>query len=723
MQYMRMILFMMLTFSVSMKSTLAEVAQIHFGTTHTPHEGLTITWSNSGDQDYIQWGYTAELETGNFPASRRTFASKVLFDYTFPTLLSDTVIYYSIYDSMLDTWSDTLTFRTAAMSGESFSFKAMGDSQTDPWAWHDISAVTRPSDFTLFTGDIVETGGNETEWDYWFGEGKEFLEKNLFYSALGNHELEEDPDASFYQNLLTLPVNPFNSELYYSFNYRNAVFICLNSSDAWNTDQYDWLINTLEENRDVPWKIVFFHIPFYTSPVHEGEMDNFFDTWWKAFDDYGVDLIFNGHTHNYQRSVPLNRNYSIDSPAESYGSQPMQGRCQIVTGGAGAHSHGEGTGWFIDTTFAGLHYIRAEVFSNRIVLQVFDTNNVQMDSLSLRKDFHPQIEASSLSVCEGESVTLTGTGADSFSWDNGVINGVPFSPTETSTYTLTASSDGGLSEVLTIEIKVNPKNYFSESYSICQNDSLYWHGTYYHISGTYYDSFQNIWGCDSIYALNLTVNPVFAEDEEIQICAGDSLYWHGHYYRAAGTYYDNYRNIWGCDSIVILNLTVLPSPDKPVISGETEVTAGQMHLYAAAQNDSLNNTWTVENGEISSASDYEIEIHWPEPGTGYVYLTSMDQQGCSNEGQLLVNISKDANLVMTDPSGYPIQIFPNPVKDILTVKYPEVFSLEIYTVSGVKMLVSQHTQTDISQLLPGMYILQLRDREHRLLITSKLLIE
>ncbi len=69
--------------------------------------------------------------------------------------------------------------------------------------------------------------------------------------------------------MFTLP----GEETYYSFNYGNAVFICLNTEDSDNTAQYNWLLSKLEENKDQTWKIVFFHRPFYTSPSHVGEMD------------------------------------------------------------------------------------------------------------------------------------------------------------------------------------------------------------------------------------------------------------------------------------------------------------------------------------------------------------------------------------------------------------------------------------------------------------------
>lgn len=774
MKYKGLILFVIVLSIQSTNLTHAEVSQIHFGSTNTPHEGVTITWTNYGEQDHIQWGYTSSLEMGNYPGSRRTFASKVLFDYTFPILLSDTLIYYSIYDSNLDSWTETRTFRTASLNRESFTFKTMSDSQTDYNEWHDISSVTQPSDFTLYGGDIVNVGGDEAKWDHWFDGGEEFLESNLFYSALGNHELWEDPDAIFFQNLLTLPVNPYNSELYYSFNYKNAVFICLNSNDAWSTDQYNWLLNTLEENKDVPWKIVWFHIPFYTSPTHTGEMDYFFDTWWKAFDDYGVDLIFNGHTHNYQRTVPINRYYSVDSPAESYGSLPMQGRCQIVTGGAGSWSYGEGTGWFIETTYDGLHYVKSEVFENHIDIKAYNINNELIDNFSLVKDFNPAIQASAHSVCDGEPVTLTGTGADTYSWDHGVVNGEPFYPAETTTYTLTASSTDGLSKVLSVEIKVNPKYYYSESQTICGDDSLFWRGKYYHASGTYYDVLQNVYGCDSIYSLHLTVNSTDVQTQETEACEGESVWWRGDYYALPGTYYDTeetaigcnntyeliltynpaysfnesislcdgerinwqgesyseagtYHNefttLAGCDSSYHLTVQVLPSIPEYEISGKTEVSPGETSLYNIPENTDYDNTWSVLNGEIIAQSEKFIEIHWPEIGTGYIFSYTQNDGGCSNESELNVTIGDAlANRNLYNPE-QEIRIFPNPARDILTIDYPEAFTLEIYAVSGVKMLVSQRAQTDISQLLPGLYILRIRNEENRLLSTSKLIVE
>ncbi|MEE3999340.1 proprotein convertase P-domain-containing protein, partial [Tenacibaculum sp. FZY0031] len=64
--------------------------------------------------------------------------------------------------------------------------------------------------------------------------------------------------------------------------------------------------------------------------------------------------------------------------------------------------------------------------------------------------------ASATTVCAGESVTLTGGGADSYVWDNGVNDGVSFVPTATTTYTVTGTDANGCENTAQVTITVNP---------------------------------------------------------------------------------------------------------------------------------------------------------------------------------------------------------------------------------------------------------------------------
>jgi hypothetical protein len=116
-------------------------------------------------------------------------------------------------------------------------------------------------------------------------------------------------------------------------------------------------------------------------------MDAYLDTWWKAFDDYGVNLIFNGHTHNYQRTVPINRNVSTNSEVASYGSGEGMKRCQIVAGNAGApESNPASSGfWWLEHSVKGGHFVDVQVNGDQLSLKAMYADHTVFDELTLNK--------------------------------------------------------------------------------------------------------------------------------------------------------------------------------------------------------------------------------------------------------------------------------------------------------------------------------------------------
>ena len=98
-----------------------------------------------------------------------------------------------------------------------------------------------------------------------------------------------------------------------------------------------------------------------------------------------------------------------------------------------------------------------------------------------------------------------------------------------------------------------------ESDTICADEAYLWHGMQLVQSGDYTDTLQNIEGCDSICILHLTVNPTYAFHESDTICQGESYTWRERTLTKTGTYRDTLQTIEGCDSILVLQLTVNPS--------------------------------------------------------------------------------------------------------------------------------------------------------------------
>ena len=149
------------------------------------------------------------------------------------------------------------------------------------------------------------------------------------YTVLGDGETggpDPAPDSPMpYLNIFTLPTNaesgglPSGTEQYYSFNYANVHIVSLDSQlsardESNRAAMLQWLKDDLMANAE-DWTIVIFHHPPYTKGSHDsdkilGGIDQpIFDMreeFTPVFDDYGVDLVYSGHSHIYERSYYIN---------------------------------------------------------------------------------------------------------------------------------------------------------------------------------------------------------------------------------------------------------------------------------------------------------------------------------------------------------------------------------------------------------------------------------
>jgi len=106
-------------------------------------------------------------------------------------------------------------------------------------------------------------------------------------------------------------------------------------------------------------------------------------------------------------------------------------------------------------------------------------------------------------ICNGEQVTLSASNSQNYSWNNGVLNSVPFSPTTTQDYIVTADTASCLSSD-TVTVYVNQPS--SSTLNQTALDSYTLNGQTYTQSGTYTQTVPAANGCDSVITLNLTLN-------------------------------------------------------------------------------------------------------------------------------------------------------------------------------------------------------------------------
>ncbi len=142
------------------------------------------------------------------------------------------------------------------------------------------------------------------------------------------------------------------------------------------------------------------------------------------------------------------------------------------------------------------------------------------------------------------------TACDSYTW-NGETH------TQSGEYVYTTTAANGCDSIVTLHLTINKTRYAEESVAAC--DSYTWNGETYIQSGTYTYTTTAANGCDSIITLHLTINnSEIGETEYTTICYGETYTWNGQTYSASGTYNITLQNTNGCDSVVTLQLTVLP---------------------------------------------------------------------------------------------------------------------------------------------------------------------
>jgi gliding motility-associated-like protein len=187
----------------------------------------------------------------------------------------------------------------------------------------------------------------------------------------------------------------------------------------------------------------------------------------------------------------------------------------------------------------------------------------QRTEVSVIENILPVLTASpGDAICLGESILLTVNGADTYTWSPPVglsaVSGssVNANPIATTTYTVIGTDANGCNGSATIALTVNEPYSVATEASICVGESYDFFGQTITTEGNYQATLSSIAGCDSLINLTLIVIPQLETTTSSSICAGSSYLFEGTNYTLAGTYRDTLQSINGCDSILVLNLSV-----------------------------------------------------------------------------------------------------------------------------------------------------------------------
>jgi hypothetical protein len=263
-------------------------------------------------------------------------------------------------------------------------------------------------------------------------------------------------------------------------------------------------------------------------------------------------------------------------------------------------------------------------------------------------------------VCQGANVTLSGTGGSSYSWNNGVSNGVAFVPNATTTYTVTGTNANGCTNTDQVTVTVSPNPTLSGNTVICPNTtsqlaananpaaSNAWTSSNTAIAtisntglvtavsfGTSTITFTNNNGCTATTTINVS-NPIAPTFNPISaVCAGGSITlpvastnnvqgtWSPAVNNTQTTTYTFTPSAGQCATTAQQTVTVNPNPS---ITGGGSVCVGSTLQLTGSGTPAVNTPWVSGTAAIGSVSNNGLFTAL-SPGTSVLTYTNLN--GCS----------------------------------------------------------------------------------------------
>jgi hypothetical protein len=188
--------------------------------------------------------------------------------------------------------------------------------------------------------------------------------------------------------------------------------------------------------------------------------------------------------------------------------------------------------------------------------------------------------------------------------------------TQSGTYKDTIVNAVGCDSIITLNLTIRPKAESTINASICTGQTYTFKGQQLTQAGQYFDTLQTTLGCDSFITLNLTVNSFVTGSATASICQGQSYTFNGQQLTQAGSYNDTLTSVGGCDSILILTLTVNALPQPTITQNGNVLSTQTFNSYQ----------WQLGGNNISNATN---QTHTATQSGNYTVQVT-DANGCSN---------------------------------------------------------------------------------------------
>ncbi|MDP0491862.1 MAG: LamG-like jellyroll fold domain-containing protein [Verrucomicrobiota bacterium JB023] len=343
----------------------------------------TIMWETAHPcKGILHWGYGSDCDQRIVEEEARTIHEITL------TGLEPEMLYYYYTETPTESspiLTDVSTFQTATKPGSPIAFTVFCDTQSNPHIVNQLAEAAweyRPN-FLIIGGDLVTTGKNKSHWtEHFFPNMDPIISRVPFYPVLGNHE----QNAEYYYDYMHLP----EPEYFYTFVQGDIQFFMIdsNKSLAPDSEQYQWLDEQLAAS-DSTWKIAVHHHPPHSSdddygndwkrPIKEATNgDRNARQLTTLYDKHGVDIVWTGHIHSYERTWLLREGQPVEKDGTLY----------LITGGAGGglERFGPYRPIFQRQIRTGHHFSYVTCFGGELDVKAYDLEGKLFDHFTLRKE-------------------------------------------------------------------------------------------------------------------------------------------------------------------------------------------------------------------------------------------------------------------------------------------------------------------------------------------------
>jgi len=259
--------------------------------------------------------------------------------------------------------TDPASFRVGVPPGEPFRFAVFGDTRTGHRVHRAVveAVASHHVAFYMHTGDMIERGGFDEQWDRFFQIERPLMAQAPILPAIGNHD---QSTRSYFRRYFLNRLWAGNKRYYYhDWGNLRVVVVDANIECRQGCRQFGFAARALEEGAEKGMLMVMLiHEPPYSSGQH-GSSKELREPIEQLAAKYGVELVFAGHDHDYERT------------------KPIRGVTYVVSGSAGAPIRPVRPQWFTATARTEPHYVIVDVEGDRMVLRTINLRGDTFDTV------------------------------------------------------------------------------------------------------------------------------------------------------------------------------------------------------------------------------------------------------------------------------------------------------------------------------------------------------